>query len=114
MRVRTCGRSRDGQPNYGLRLLPNERAVASNQPTVVFVHGFNSRPEDLPPMIQLATEAGHRCATFRYPNGSTVAGFGRSFCSIDSAARHSEPSAPVDHSGAFDGRPRCPRGDRES
>ena len=60
------------QPVYGLRALPLRANVPSER-LVVFVHGLNSRPEDLGGLIAEFERAGHWCATFRYPNDQRIA-----------------------------------------
>lgn len=60
------------QPSYGLRSLATSRPTRHNK-IVVFVHGFNSRPEDLAALTHEARAAGLRCVTFRYPNDQAVA-----------------------------------------
>jgi pimeloyl-ACP methyl ester carboxylesterase len=59
------------QPVYGLRTLPLRANVPSEQ-LVVFVHGLNSRPEDLGGLVAEVEQAGHWCATFRYPNDQPI------------------------------------------
>ena len=59
-------------PDYGLHTLPLRIDVPSDQ-LVVFVHGLNSRPEDLEGLIAEVERAGHWCATFRYPNDQDIA-----------------------------------------
>lgn len=59
------------QPTYGLKALPL-RANMSSKQQVIFVHGLNSRPEDLNGLITEVERAGHWCATFRYPNDQSI------------------------------------------
>ncbi len=59
------------QPDYGLRPRPLRVNMPSEQ-LVVFVHGLNSRPEDLIGLISGVERAGHWCATFRYPNDQSI------------------------------------------
>jgi pimeloyl-ACP methyl ester carboxylesterase len=53
------------RPDYGLtlkdRIRPRDRLV-------IFLHGLNSRPEDLESLVQDTRAAGLPCAVFRYPN----------------------------------------------
>ncbi|MCP4189617.1 MAG: hypothetical protein GY768_03200 [Planctomycetaceae bacterium] len=61
------------QPNYGLQILDDSKLSKTSDSLVIFVHGYNSRPEDLSVLIEQAQQAGHRCATFRYPNDQALA-----------------------------------------
>ena len=59
------------QPKYGLKLRQPSDAHPT-RPLVVFVHGLNSRPEDLKTLIRDAETAGFSSATFRYPNDQSL------------------------------------------
>lgn len=59
------------QPDYGLTCLANSEP-SSHESIVVFVHGFNSRPEDLKSLVRETQQAGFRCVTFRYPNDQSL------------------------------------------
>lgn len=56
-------------PAYGIDRRPLARLRHNAQsPVVIFLHGLNSRPEDLRALLSSAQAAGHLCTTFRYPN----------------------------------------------
>ena len=57
-------------PTYGFTEIPE--VSDSRAPLVVFLHGLNSRPEDLMQLVQDAAEKGLRCTTFRYPNDQSL------------------------------------------
>ena len=57
-------------PAYGLASKPHDETDRF----VVFVHGLNSRPEDLNLLISMAQARGHTCTTFRYPNDQYLVG----------------------------------------
>jgi pimeloyl-ACP methyl ester carboxylesterase len=60
------------QPDYGLACLPPPAATYSSNQLVVYVHGMNSRPEDLSGLVAEGVAAGHWCATFRYRNDQPI------------------------------------------
>jgi pimeloyl-ACP methyl ester carboxylesterase len=57
---------------YGLVLNDGWQQVAADQPVVIVVHGFNSRPEKNRAMLAAIEAAGHPCGTFAYPNDYTI------------------------------------------
>lgn len=59
------------QPEYGLRALAGRHA-SRHAGMVVFIHGYNSRPEDLETFVRETQQAGYRCASFRYPNDQSL------------------------------------------
>lgn len=64
------------QPKYGLQL--NESLVDCKR-AVLFVHGWNSRPEDMACLIAESNKSGLPCATFRYPNDQPIRDSSRLF-----------------------------------
>jgi pimeloyl-ACP methyl ester carboxylesterase len=59
-------------PEYGLGALPAGLATGKRARLVLYLHGLNSRPEDLQGLIAEAEEAGILCATYRYPNDQSI------------------------------------------
>jgi pimeloyl-ACP methyl ester carboxylesterase len=57
------------QPRYGLNL--TESLVDCDR-AVLFVHGWNSRPEDMASLMSESRSAGLACASFRYPNDQPI------------------------------------------
>ncbi len=55
-------------PAYCLERLPAVAPVRDPDRLVVFVHGLNSRPEELAELTRGFQDAGYACAMFRYPN----------------------------------------------
>lgn len=56
---------------YGIRVDLREQTSAPPQ-LVLYIHGLNSRPEDLKQLVQEASRAGHVCGTYRYPNDQSI------------------------------------------
>lgn len=57
---------------YGLDLPPQLQRLRPDLPLVVYIHGLNSRPEDLQTWVGDAQQAGLTCGTFRYPNDQAL------------------------------------------
>ena len=79
---------------YGLKL-PAFDGHAANEPLVVFIHGLNSRPEDLAVLIADAEHAGMLCAAFRYPNDQPLADSAQLLSVELSKVRTRHPRRPV-------------------
>ena len=63
------GRSRD----FGLALDDQWHRAPADRNLVVFIHGLNSRPEELAELLAAARNDGFPCAEFRYPNDQPIA-----------------------------------------
>jgi pimeloyl-ACP methyl ester carboxylesterase len=57
---------------YGLTLPENIEEEPPDLPLVVFLHGLNSRPEDLNTLVERVQDVGLPCATYRYPNDQAL------------------------------------------
>lgn len=57
---------------YGLDRAKQLGDEHAQQSLVVFLHGLNSRPEDLMPLVRCVQRAGFACVTFRYPNDQSL------------------------------------------
>jgi pimeloyl-ACP methyl ester carboxylesterase len=64
---------------YGLDLAGHRVEPHAEQPLVIFLHGLNSRPEDMQPLICRVQQAGFACVTFRYPNDQPLQESARQF-----------------------------------
>ena len=57
------------QPEYGLQI---SDSLVDESRAVLFVHGWNSRPEDLASLANDARRLGLKSAHFRYPNDQAI------------------------------------------
>jgi hypothetical protein len=57
------------RPVYGLRTLDR---IRTRDRLVIFLHGLNSRPEDMDSLIQEVRKSGLPCAVYRYPNDQPI------------------------------------------
>ncbi len=68
LRRRIGGLRDDDGTSYGLRFDRDWQRKVAERPLVVFIHGYNSRPEHLDYLVDPARREGLACAMFRYPN----------------------------------------------
>ncbi len=89
---RQVGKLSRQTPAYGLALLDPLNAATDR--VVVFVHGYNSRPEALRYLIELMRRQGHAVAVFRYPNDEPLEESARRFASAlaEFRQKHPQPS----------------------
>jgi len=66
-------RRRPSAKQYGLTLDDGWDQAPANQNLVVVVHGLDSSPEKLGPLVEVIRKEGFPCAVFRYPNDQPLA-----------------------------------------
>ncbi|MCA9213155.1 MAG: hypothetical protein KDB27_08830 [Planctomycetales bacterium] len=80
------------QPEYGLQL---ETSFVDEARAVLFVHGLNSRPEDLSSLVRETEHAGLATATFRYPNDQAISESSEMFANVLKQLSHVCPTTKL-------------------